>query len=424
MSGKTSPQWVAQGALPASARLLIGARMVRSIGQGALVVDFSLYLHQLRWSSVQISATLSAALLVGATLTLLVGPLSDRVGRRHFLMGFEVAQILACTVACLTSAPWLLVPAAIVGGFGRGGNGAAGPFAPVEQAWLAQGVAAGQRGRLYSRNAAGGFVGMALGALLAAAPTRLSALLPGALSFRPLFALAGLCAAACLLLLARAHDAERQARHGPGASSPADGGNPADPCEATLRQHENRNILRLALTNLTNGIGIGLTGPLMSYWFAIRFAKGPEFIGPMMALGFLLAGFSSLGAGRLASAMGIVRSVVLMRLIGLACLLALPFAPTFASAATLYTVRNFFNRGTIGTRNALSVGLVRPSRRGFAASISSVSMQVPRAVGPVFAGLMFQAQWLALPFVIGAAFQGAFVYLYYRHFAHTDADPR
>ena len=36
-------------------RLLVAARALRSVGQGALVVDFSLYLHRLGWGAVPIS---------------------------------------------------------------------------------------------------------------------------------------------------------------------------------------------------------------------------------------------------------------------------------------------------------------------------------------------------------------------------------
>jgi hypothetical protein len=46
-------------------RLLLAARFVRSIGQGALAVDFTLYLRALGWSAVAISALLSAALMIG-----------------------------------------------------------------------------------------------------------------------------------------------------------------------------------------------------------------------------------------------------------------------------------------------------------------------------------------------------------------------
>ena len=155
-------------------RLLLTTRFVRSIGQGALAVDFTLYLRALDWSAVAISAVLSAALLLGVVLTLFAGPLSDRGGRRRFLFVYEAAQCLAGLAALLSAQAAILWAAAMVGGFGRGGNGAAGPFAPVEQAWLAQSVSPSRRGPVYSLNAALGFLGNAAGAVIAAAPAQLA----------------------------------------------------------------------------------------------------------------------------------------------------------------------------------------------------------------------------------------------------------
>jgi hypothetical protein len=143
-------------------RLLLATRFVRSIGQGALAVGFALYLRALDWSAVAISAVLSAALITGVVLTLVAGPLSDRGGRRRFLFAYEAAQTLAGMAALLSAEPILLGAAAMVGGFGRGGNGGAGPFGPVEQAWLAQAVAPMRRGPVYSLNAALGFLGNAV----------------------------------------------------------------------------------------------------------------------------------------------------------------------------------------------------------------------------------------------------------------------
>ena len=45
---------------PTTLRLL-ASRAVRSVAQGALVADLSLYLHALRWSGLQIGLTLTAA---------------------------------------------------------------------------------------------------------------------------------------------------------------------------------------------------------------------------------------------------------------------------------------------------------------------------------------------------------------------------
>jgi predicted MFS family arabinose efflux permease len=100
----------------------------------------------------------------------------------------------------------------------------------------------------------------------------------------------------------------------------------------------------------------------------------------------------------------------------------MPFAPSFGIAAVLYVLRGMFNRGTTGARSALSVSIVRPQRRGFAASMANVSMQIPRAASPVLTGLLFAAGDLALPFLIGAAFQGAYLAFYYWSFWQVDAE--
>ena len=391
--------------------LLIAARTVRSIGQGAMVVDFALYLLALHWSAVAISVVLGAALIAGAALTLLVGPLSDRIGRRRFLLAFETLQMLASVAALASAAPWLLAIAGVVGGFGRGGNGAAGPFAPVEQAWLAQSVRRADRGRIYSLNSAAGFIGMGVGALLAAIPAQLAGVLRGPLAFRPLFALTLACAAASFVLCLRAHDTEA-GRPPPPAAPPAE--------ERATRQAENAMLRRLVLANALNGTGVGLIGPLISYWFAVRFGIGPGLIGPMMAAGFALSAAASVGTGWIGQRIGVVRAVVTMRVVGLALLVALPFAPGFGIAAVLYVLRGVFNRGTSGARAAVSVSLVRGRRRGLAVSAGNVAMQVPRGLAPVLAGAMFQDGLLGLPFFLGAAFQAGYLLVYGWSFRNQD----
>lgn len=388
-------------------RLLLATRFVRSVGQGCMAVDFTLYLHDLHWSAPSISAVLSAALGLGVVLTLIAGPLSDRGGRRRFLFVYEFAQVFAGLAAALSANPALLWTAALVGGFGRGGNGAAGPFAPVEQAWLAQFLTPTQRGPVYSLNAALGFAGNAAGAVIAALPSMLQPILPGVLSYRPLFALSAIGSLVCCALILRTPDSEVHRDPQP---------------EPTPREdrEENRLVLWLMLANVMNGAGIGATGPLIAYWFAVRFGEGPAQIGPLMAAGFLMAAIASIGTGYLSRWLGVVRAVVVMRLAGLALLIALPFAPSFGLAATCYVLRAMFNRGTTGARSALNVSIVRARRRGFAASMGNVSMQVPRAVSPILTGFLFAAGDLALPFLIGAAFQGAYLVLYYWGFRRVD----
>lgn len=389
---------------------MISARLVRSIGQGALIVSFALYLHALGWRSGAIGTLLGVTGVVNGIAGLLVGPLTDRFGRRRFLLAYEAIVLAAGLVACVTARAGPLVAAALVGGFGRGQSGAAGPFAPAEGAWLAELTEARERGRIFSVNFAVGSFGTALGALAAAAVPMLSSWLHGALAYRPLFALTMTGAGAGFVLLAGCPGGRSQ----PTARAPA-----AAAPEA--RKAENRSLLLLALTNAMNGAGIGLIGPLIAYWFALRFGVGVGRIGPMMALAFAATGAASLATGVLTGAFGIVRSVVAVRAAGLAVLVAMPLVPQYALAASLYVVRSALNRGTAGARQALALGLVSDRRRGLAASLNAASMQLPSALGPAAAGWLFQAGWLSLPFYGAAVFQLAYLVLYAKLFASREA---
>ncbi|MGH7094864.1 MAG: hypothetical protein ACREFB_15190, partial [Stellaceae bacterium] len=77
-------RWRVIANLSPTARLLIASRAVRSLGQGALAVDFALYLAALHWNAVQMGGVYMGGLAIGAGLTLASGPLSDRWGRKPF----------------------------------------------------------------------------------------------------------------------------------------------------------------------------------------------------------------------------------------------------------------------------------------------------------------------------------------------------
>jgi len=401
--------------VPPTARLLIASRLARSLGQGALVVDFALYLHALHWSAVAIGGVFMASLMVGAALTLLLGPLSDRFGRRQFLIGYECSQLVVATVALFTAQPLLLAPAAVIGGFGRGANGSPGPFAPVEQSWLMRCIERRHSGVLFSFNTAMGFFGMSVGAWLAALPDWMGGAAPAAADYRVLFliVLVGSLLSLTLLLFAR----DMPGPPMPSATAPAQG-------EAT-RGEENSLLRKLVAVNIVNGIGVGLVGPLLAYWFQLRFGVGPGAIGPMMSLAFVATGLASLASGALTRRFGVVDVVVGLRLVGVVLLLPMAFAPTFTVAGALYILRSALSRGTIGARQALGVSLVGGRRHGLAASLNSVSQMLPFAFGPLIAGAFFQGGWLLLPFVVSAALQGSYLYLYRKLFrAHDPARRR
>ncbi|MDE3116093.1 MAG: MFS transporter, partial [Pseudomonadota bacterium] len=397
---------------PPNVRLLLGARLARSVGQGVTVASFSLYLHALGYSGPAIGAVLMAGLGFGAMLTAIVGPVSDRHGRRGLLLLYEVAAAMAALAAMLFSNDAVLIAAATIAGFGRGANGAAGPFAPVEQAWLARELEGEARRRTLSLNATLGFSGRALGAALVALPPRLGRSFSDIESYRLLFLIPFFGSLAAITLIGFA-DETRTPR--PVASAPDEA-----LASAHIIREENRQLRRLATANAINGLAIGIIGPLMALWFARRFGEGPAMIGPAIAMTFVLGALGSVLNGQLSARLGAVRSVLWMRSIGVVLLVATPFAPVFGAAVMLYGLRAGFNQGTAGARQAVAADLTRAERRGLAASVQSLSMQIPRAAGPILGGWLIHAGQFVTPFLIAAALQVVYLVFYGRFFAALD----
>jgi MFS family permease len=392
---------IAWGSQPPVVRRILAARAIRSIAQGALGVDFVLYLAALHWSAAAIGLMVSATTLAAAALNLWGGTVTDRHGRRRYLVGYQVASFALCGAVVLIHANWILITAAVLLGFGLGPNAALGPFAPAEQAWLAQNVAKEQRGRIFSLASAGGFLGMAAGSLLAAAVP--------ALGYNVLLYTTMAMAAINFVQYAGLRE------------------QPPEPVVDTagggVRQTENRSLLLLSIANGVAGLGMGLFAQILPYWLAIRYGVGAGAIGPVYAIGFVLAALSSVFTGEMSSRFGLVRAIVWARLLSILALLALPFMPTFAGAAVMYTLRSVLNRGSVGARQAFSVNLVRDGRRGLAGSLNNLSQRLPSAIGPAVAGWMIGLGLLSLPLLLASGLQLVYVALFVRFFRDHDERP-
>lgn len=399
--------WLALKELHPTTQRLLAARTARSVAQGALTADLALYLHALHWSGLQIGLTLTAGGLIAAMLSVVIGIVSDRLQRKPFLLCNEGLTIL-CGLAPLVNANFAVLAAAIIiGGFGRGKNGSAGPFAPAEQAWLAEVIAPAKRGWVYSLNTAAGFFGMTLGAVFAILPAFWVHSLGPRLAYSPIFIIVMLGGCLNLWLLSGAHEMRAAPASRPVAEKAKDN---------QTRRFENHILFRLFQLNTINGLSIGLTGPLIAYWFALKFHVGPGAIAPMMAVTFALTGMSSIYAGRLTERYGLVSAVLWARGIGVALLVLFPLSPWFWLAALLYILRLTFSGASLGARQAQVVSLVRDERRGLATSVNAASFQVPQSIGPGIAGPMIAAGMFLTPFYVAAVLQVVYVIGYGRVF--------
>jgi hypothetical protein len=135
---------------------LIAVRALRSLAQALFVVDLPLYLHAAGWGAAPIGALLAVEGLMGAGLMLVVGLLSDRYGRRVFLLAYQAVAFAGMAAVLPVPVAWTVAVVSVALGLGRGANGSAGPFGPAEQAWLARVVPHALRARAFSLNKAAG----------------------------------------------------------------------------------------------------------------------------------------------------------------------------------------------------------------------------------------------------------------------------
>ncbi|WP_328702055.1 MFS transporter [Alicyclobacillus fructus] len=351
--------------------------------------------------------------------------MSDRIGRKPFLVVYELMTCGAALLVALCRNPVLISVAVALTGFGRGQNGAAGPFTPVEQAWMAQGTPREQRSRVFSANTALGFFGMAIGSLLAGLNHAWQRELPGPSAFLPLFCGVACLSLACAVILWRTPEGGRHRNGGQGEDDHAPrsfsrAGRQPTSRDLARRKTENRNIAKLAFVNLLNGLGVGFVGPMMSYWFAVKFGATSVEIGRTMAASFVVTGLFALFSGYLAERIGMVRAVVWLRLAGVGLMCVLPFMPTFFLASAAYALRSALSRGTQGARSALGSSLTEDDRRGFSLSMNSFFTRAASAVGPTFSGWLLDEGSLALPFVLAAGLQLASTVLYGAFFREYD----
>ncbi len=271
--------------------LLLGGRGLRSLAQAYLVIIVPLYLADRGFSAEQLGVVFTAAAVSSVLLTAGVGILSDRFGRKAFLILISLLMAAGGFVFALSGNFVVLVIAGALGTIGRGGGagsgGAWGPFFPAEQALLAEHAGDARRTSIFGLVSFVGVMAGAAGSLLAALPTLLHeqeslSLIDGDHILFLLTTVLGV-AMALLFLPLREHVPATAGGAQTATSIYAPAPEAAEPAvqPAAARQRvlglsgsSWRLVARFMVTNSTNGLAIGIIGPFIVYWFFRRYGVG------------------------------------------------------------------------------------------------------------------------------------------------------
>ncbi len=379
---------------------------------------FPLALAQRHDSSATIGTVLTLGSLIGAGLVAAVGVLGDRIGRRPLLIAVGLLGAAGCLALAVSDNLAVVVVASGLGGVGRGGGagsgGAFGPFFPAEQPLLAASVAPADRTRAFGRLGFLGVLAAAAGSIVAGFPSLLH---HAGLSWNSAYRLVFLIGAALSVAIAavsvplREHRPTPRPRRSTGSGSAVDAPNQPGPVGLSTRQL----VGRLGLTNALNGFGFGFLGPLLTYWFHVRFGAGPAELGVLYTVVNLVSAIPYLGAHRLTDRLGAVRTVAVTRAASVVLLLAMAPAPSFAVAGLLLGLRTMANSLGLPARQSYAMGAADERRRGTVAALGALPSMVTSSVSPAVGGALMGV-FVDVPIVGAAVFMAANALTYYLSF--------
>ena len=397
-----APAWLGR-----DLRLIVAGRALRSVTLGYLNVIVPIYLARMGYSAVRVGAVFTAGALGSMALTGGVGLLADRFGRKPLLVALALLTAASGLGFALGRRYIVLLVAAAIGTMGRGGGagagGAFGPYFPAEQALIAEHAGNAHRTSAFGLLALVGVLGAAVGSLVATLPTLLhDAAGVGVLTGdRALFLLTAAIGVMMAVVVLPVTERPR---------TPRPRGAPR------LGTNTSRLLPRFLLTNATNGLAVGMLGPVLVYWFHVRYGASSAALGALYFIANLAAAPSNVVAPALARRMGAVRAVVSTRLVAVVLLAAMALMPAFWMAAVLFLLRTQVNTLSNPIRQSFMMGVVDEADRSTAAGLSNLPLQALSGAGPAIAGQLMQSVWLDLPLELAAALQGVNAALYWAFF--------
>jgi len=398
--------------LTTDARLLFLTRFVRLFAYGSLSVILVFYLVGLGLSESQTGLILSLTLAGDIVVSLYLTTRADRVGRRRMLLTGAVLMALAGLAFAFTNNLVFLIIAGTIGVISPSGN-EVGPFLSIEQASLSHLLPNTQRTEVFAWYTLTGSLATALGAFFGGVVTQVlqqhsMAPLTSYRSVVLLYAFLGLV----LVGLFTRISALVEVNQGPARTV-------ASPIGSFLGLERSRNIvLRLSgLFALDSFAGGFVVQSFAAYWFYLRFGAEPRTLGGIFFWANVFAGISALLASKLATRIGLVRTMVVTHLPSNILLIAVPLMPTLPLAVLVLLLRFSISQMDVPTRQSYLMAVVEATERSAAGGVTGVARTTGAAISPLLAGLLFARPGLInLPFYIAGSLKIVYDLLLYFSF--------
>jgi MFS family permease len=368
-------------------RLILVVQALRAFAYGFGSVILGTALGASGLSTLAVGLVFTAMLAGMAVSSIVVGLLGDRTGRRRTYVALLLLMGAAGAVFALTRFVPLLVLAALTGTLSTDPN-ESGPITSLEQAMMAS-APRDLRSRVFGRYNAVAYLSGAIGALAAGGSAAIRGTAASTADQRWLLLFVPV-ALACAVVGSRLSVAAEAVPHEDGRRrAPLDRSRPI--------------VLRLAaLFGLDSFAGGFVVQTFLVYWFERRFGASPEVMGMTFFAAGLLQAVSSVIAGRLASRIGLLNTMVFTHLPSNVLLILVPLMPNLPLAIVLLLLRFALSQMDVPARQAYVVTMVEPEERTAASAFTNTARYVTRPAGPFIGGALMRVA-IGTPFVVSGA---------------------
>ncbi|MDH5201358.1 MAG: MFS transporter [Candidatus Bathyarchaeota archaeon] len=390
-------------------KLLLFSMSARRISMGFLGVVRAIYFYLLGFSEVEVGLLLSLATAVSAVHHIAFGVLSDRFGRKPFLVLGGVFSTLRMAIFALSSDFWMLALGQGIGAMGEG----AGAGQPVVSGYIADKTDVRERAPVFSALAVANALAATGGALLAGLPKyfEVSLGVDVVAAHQLLFWVGALGGLISILVILPAKDVK-----------PARVEGQARPPSFTGRRSWGV-ITRFSLVRATSGLGWGFIESLLSLYFFIRFGVAGEVLGPVYAAARFISVFSYTLVPMAVDRFGDISTIVASRLASATLTVAFSLSTSLPMAIALLVAFRIVMMFSMPIRQSFATGIVDPDETATAIGVSNFARMGVRTLAPTAAGYMFEAVSLTMPFLVGSLLLVANGALFWTFFKPREPGP-
>jgi MFS family permease len=368
-------------------KLLSLSMSFRRIAMGFLMIIRSIYFSLLGFSPVEIGLLLSIGTFISALHHISFGYLSDKYGRKPFLILGGIFATLRLIIFAISNNFWMLALGQGIGAMGEG----AGAGQPVVSGYIADKTTLKERGSIFGFLAITNAIAATIGSIMAGLPNFFEETWKMNMiqSHSLLFWIGAATSVASLLMILTINDIK-----------------PIKKSEKSKEEISKKNwevIAKFSLVRSSSGLGMGFIQSLLPLYFFLRFNVGGEALGPIYALARFLSIFSYLLTPVIVERYGEVIPIVVSRLASAIITLIFSMATNYWFAIFLLILMRIVMSFTMPIRQTFATHLVDPKETATAIGVSNFARMGFRTIAPTVAGYMFESLSPSLSFISGAS---------------------